>query len=180
MASTTGMNRTWLGLSRTTQMTILWVIIGFFVLFQIVRVAPDAIPPGLASIIQPVIFVSIALLLGTITYRVRDFVIFFVITFIWSNICENTSILTGFPFGHYYYSANLGTKLFNVPLVIGPGYFGVGLIAWLLARVFVEPREYRPQGRKVFLLPVVAAFIMVCWDMCIDPLDRRFKASGYG
>jgi uncharacterized membrane protein len=177
MASTPGMNRTWLGLNRKTQTTIVWAIVGFFVLFQIVRVATDVIPPGLASIIQPLIFIGIALFHCTLTYRVRDFLAFFVITFIVSNIMENTSILTGFPFGHYYYSSNLGPKLFNVPLIIGPGYFGVGYLAWTLARVLIGVREYRPLGRNVFLLPVSAAFIMVCWDMCIDPIRSTIEGS---
>jgi uncharacterized membrane protein len=31
---------------------------------------------------------------------------------------------SGFPFGHYYYTDNLGTKLFLVPVLIGPAYLG--------------------------------------------------------
>src|SRR5262245_5726171 len=53
-----------------------------------------------------------------------EFLIFFVITFIVSNFYENLSILTGFPFGHYHYTETLGPKLFLVPLLIAPAYFG--------------------------------------------------------
>jgi uncharacterized membrane protein len=106
---------------------------------------------------------------GTIGYRGRDLVAFLLITFILSNIAENMSILTGVPFGNYYYSDILGPKLFLVPLIIAPGYFGVGYLSWTLARVLLGALEYRPQGWNVFLVPLVATFVMVSWDMTMDP-----------
>ena len=71
-----------------------------------------------------------------------EFLIFFVITFIVSNFYENLSILTGFPFGHYHYTETLGPKLFLVPLLIAPAYFGCGYLAWSLAHVLVGAHEY--------------------------------------
>ena len=46
---------------------------------------------------------------------------------------KNTSILTGFLFGHYHYTDALGPKLFMVPLLIGPAYFANGYVAWVIA-----------------------------------------------
>ena len=54
-----------------------------------------------------------------------------------SNILENTSILTGFPFGHYHYTDALGPKLLLVPLLIGPAYFANGYFAWVIGNVLV-------------------------------------------
>lgn len=169
MAPTRGVNRTGLGLHRATQGKILWGAIGVFLLYTFASEIPDLIPPGLSDITFTVLVLGVAVLHGTISYRGRDFVAFFVITFILSNIAENMSILTGVPFGHYYYSDILGPKLFLVPLIIAPGYFGVGYLSWTLARVLLGAFEYRPQGWNVFLVPLVAAFIMVSWDMTMDP-----------
>src|SRR3954447_8919239 len=124
-----------------------------------------------------VLVLAIAVLHGTISYCGRDFVAFFLITFILSNIAENMSILTGVPFGHYYYSDILGPKLFLVPLIIASGYFGVGYLSWTLARVLIGALEYRPQGWNVFLVPLVASFVMVSWDMSMDPGTSTIDGS---
>jgi uncharacterized membrane protein len=161
--------------NRSTQLAMFWVVVAIFVIFQIVRVATTLIPTGLGGILQTILLVAIGILHGTLGYRVRDFISFFVITFIISNISENMSILTGIPFGHYYYTSLLGPKLFNVPLTIGPGYFSVGYLSWMLARVLIGAYEYRPRGWTVFFLPLIAAFIMVIWDVTIDPVSSTVQ-----
>ena len=86
-----------------------------------------------------------------------------------SNVLENTSILTGFPFGHYHYTNALGAKLFLVPLLISPAYFATGYFAWVIGNVLVG--ELR-RGSSAFLtvaVPFIAAFVMVMWDLTFDP-----------
>jgi putative membrane protein len=80
------------------------------------------------------------------------------------------SILTGFPFGHYYYTDGLGPKLFLVPLLIGPAYLGTGYLAWTLARLILGATEQRLPGYFIFTVPVLASFLMVSWDLSFDPL----------
>jgi uncharacterized membrane protein len=65
-----------------------------------------------------------------------------------SNILENTSILTGSPFGHHHYTDALGPKLFLVPLLIGPAYFANGYFAWVIGNLVVG--ELR-RGSSTFL-----------------------------
>ena len=107
---------------------------------------------------------------GSIRYGSRAIMAFLGIGFLVSNIMENLSILTGFPFGHYYYTANLGPKLFLVPLLIGPAYFGTGYVAWTLANVILDEPDRRRDITSLVGLPVVAAFIMTSWDVCFDPI----------
>ncbi len=86
-----------------------------------------------------------------------------------SNVLENTSILTGFPFGHYNYTDALGPKLFLVPLLIGPAYFASGYFAWVIGNILVG--ELR-RGSSVVLtvaVPFISAFVMVMWDLTFDP-----------
>src|SRR5438045_1638074 len=104
MTPTSSVNRTGLGLNRATQSKILWGAIGVFLLYTFASNIPDLIPSGLSSITFTILVLAIAVLHSTISYRTRDFVAFFLITYIVSSIAENMSILTGIPFGHYYYS----------------------------------------------------------------------------
>ena len=81
---------------------------------------------------------------------------------------ENIGVLTGFPFGHYHYTDVLGPKLFLVPLLIGPAYFGTGYLSWVLATVLLCTDQRRDR-LPTFVVPLIAAFIMVGWDLCFDP-----------
>lgn len=127
------------------------------------------LPEGVDVVIYVCLVTSVGLLLGVLRYGWKDYIIFFLITFIISNILENTSILTGFPFGHYYYSDNLGLKLFLVPLVIAPAYFAMGYLSWSIAHILQGQYDVRPRGANVFFIPLIAAFVMVSWDVVMDP-----------
>ena len=64
--------------------------------------------------------------------------VFVVAGLVISNILENLSIQTGFPFGHYHYTG--GPQIFLVPWFIGPAYLGIGSCA------VAEPRGVAPSG----------------------------------
>src|SRR5262249_29141907 len=107
---------------------------------------------------------------GSIRYGSRAIMVFFGIGFLVSNIMENLSILTGFPFGHYYYTANFGPKLLLLPLMSRPAVFGTGYVAWTLANVILDEPDRRRDIASLVGLPVIAAFIMTSWDVCFDPI----------
>jgi putative membrane protein len=92
-----------------------------------------------------------------------------------SNILENTSILTGFPFGHYHYTDGLGPKLFLVPLLIGPAYFATGYLAWSLATVLIGDVRRSSSAFMTFAVPFIASFVMVMWDLCMDPASSTIR-----
>jgi uncharacterized membrane protein len=113
-------------------------------------------------------------------------VIFIVICLIVSNVLENTSILTGFPFGHYHYTDGLGPKLFLVPLVIGVAYFTTGYLAWVLSTILIGDVRRKSSAFTTFAVPFMASFLMVVWDLCFDPtfstIDHRWiweQGGGY-
>ena len=118
---------------------------------------------------------AFAIIHGIARYRTRDFIVFFIISFVTSNVFENIGILTGFPFGNYHYTDILGVKLFLVPVLIGPAYFAAGYLAWTLAQTLLGLWTTRLRGRDVFLVPMVAAFIMVAWDVCMDPISSTVQ-----
>ena len=145
---------------------ILWVLVVVYaaatysnMLFSL------SIPIG-AVLLVAVVF---SLLHGAMRYRWSGIAAFIVICLVVSNILENTSILTGFPFGHYHYTDSLGPKLFLVPLLIGPAYFANGYLAWALSTVLIGDVRRDSSAFTTFAVPFIASFLMVMWDLGFDP-----------
>src|SRR5258708_12899155 len=120
---------------KTVSTSILWVLVVVYAVVELVNpVFPLHIPLPLVLLIS----IVFGLVHGALRYKWTGILAFIVICLVVSNILENTSILTGFPFGHYHYTDDLGPKLFLVPLLIGPAYFATGYLAWTLGTVLVE------------------------------------------
>jgi len=94
-----------------------------------------------------------------------------------SSAFENLGVLTGFPFGRYHFTESLGPKLFQVPLVIGPAYFGMGYLSWMLARAILGTGNEREPCRSLIGLPALASVILVSWDLCLDPLASTLRQA---
>ena len=119
-----------------------------------------------------------ALIHGAIAYRLRGILIFFAICLVVSNVVENLGVATGFPFGAHYFTDAMGPKLFQVPILMGFAYVGVGYFSWTLGRVILGNLRFSLVGARVFLLPLAAALIMVA---SISPMIRSGPPSiGYG
>src|SRR5437879_5303678 len=141
---------------------LLWTLVALNVLLTLVNaVFPNHIPVPLLIPLLVVVPLAFALFHGAVRYHWSGILTFLVMCLVVSNLLENTSILTGFPFGHYYYTSGLGPKLFLVPLLIGPAYFGTGYLAWVLATVLIG--DVRSKGRwfTTFAGPCIASFLMV-------------------
>src|SRR6266581_482364 len=151
---------------RNVSTYVLWVLVVVYAVVELVDpVFPLHIPIPLVLLI-PIVF---GLVHGALRYKWSGILAFVVICLVVSNVLENTSILTGFPFGHYHYTDALGPKLFLVPLLIGPAYFASGYFAWVIGNVLVG--ELR-RGSSAFLtvaVPFIAALVMVMWDVTFDP-----------
>jgi putative membrane protein len=124
-----------------------------------------SIPIGIVLLLS----VVFALVHGAARYGWRGIAAFIVICLVVSNLLENTSILTGFPFGHYHYTDTLGPKLFLVPLLIGPAYFANGYLAWVLGNVLVGEVRRDSGPFTTFAAAFIASFLMVMWDLTLDP-----------
>src|SRR5437764_288062 len=150
---------------------LLWSLVAAFTVVTLVRsLIPDALPSVVTLTLVtllPFVFVFVH---GSVTYRLRDVLVFAAITLVVSNIFENTSILTGFPFGRYIYTDGMGPKLFLVPILIGPAYLWPGYLSWTLARVFLGATEHRLPGHFIFTVPLLASSLMVSWDLSFDPI----------
>jgi putative membrane protein len=80
---------------------------------------------------------------------------------------EAVGVATGFPFGTYVYSGQLGPKLLGVPLIIPLAWTWMAWPAWLAAQRLTDRRA----GRIV-----LAAVGLAAWDLFLDP---QMVAEGY-
>lgn len=80
---------------------------------------------------------------------------------------EALGVATGFPFGSYDYSGELGPKLAGVPLIIPLAWTWMAWPAWLAAAKLVPPGP-----RRI----VLAAVGLAAWDLFLDP---QMVAEGY-
>lgn len=105
-------------------------------------------------------------------YGAWGIITLFVVTEVISNGYENLSIATGFPFGHYNYPHDGTPFIFQVPATIGLAYFGYGYAAWCVASVLLGRGDASIRGWfGTFVQPAAAAFVMVMWDLVMDPLN---------
>jgi len=145
---------------------ILWVLAAAY---AVALVANISFGLGIPIAVVLLISVAFALIHGAVRYGWTGIVAFVVISLVVSNILENTSILTGFPFGHYHYTDALGPKLFLVPVLIGPAYFANGYFAWVIGNVLIGELRRGSSALLTFAVPFIAAFVMVMWDLTFDP-----------
>jgi len=152
--------------------TFSWILIAIYAIVAILRRVffPYLLPVPISTALSTFVLVTFIFVHGSLSYRLRDLLVFAAITLVVSNIFENMSVLTEFPFGHYYYTDALGPKLFLVPVLIGPGYLGTGYLAWTTARVISGATHSRLPGHFTFTVPLLAAFMMVSWDLTVDPI----------
>jgi putative membrane protein len=84
---------------------------------------------------------------------------------------ENLGIATGFPFGRYHFevASNL-PHIGAVPIIVGPLYFAMGYFSWIIASILLGQADLKLDRAFYRLaLPIVAAFVMVQWDVVMDP-----------
>jgi putative membrane protein len=122
-------------------------------------IALHVLPAGLFAIVH-----------GSVLYRLRGALVFAFLCLGIGNIFENLGVATGFPFGHYYFTGVMGPKVFNVPILLGGAYLGIGYASWTLALLILGEKRNRLAGASVLTMPLVASFIMVAWDFSTDPV----------
>jgi uncharacterized membrane protein len=152
--------------TRNLSTMILWVLAAAYAAALVSNISF-----GLSIPIALVLLISVvfALIHGAARYGWSGIAAFVVVCLVVSNILENTSILTGFPFGHYHYTDLLGPKLFLVPLLIGPAYFANGYFAWVIGNVLAGDVRRESSAFTTFAVPFIASFVMVMWDLTFDP-----------
>lgn len=124
---------------------------------------------AVGSILVTLLMLLIVALHGTERYGKKNMFVFFLITAGVAYLFENINVATGWPAGSYSYTSNLG--FLPVPFVIVFNYFTMGYLSWMTSQILTANYAEKLKGKQIFILPLVAAFIMVMWDLGMDPIN---------
>ncbi len=124
---------------------------------------------AVGSILVTVLMLLIVVLHGTKRYGKKNMLVFFLITAGVAYLFENINVATGWPAGHYSYTSNLG--LLPVPFVIVFNYFTMGYLSWMTSQILTRNYIKKLKNKMIFFVPLIAAFIMVMWDLGMDPIN---------
>jgi len=144
---------------------LLWLLIAIYIIANLLPETFNLLYPLVAAFL-------FGLIHGARRYGVKGILIFTALCLGISFTMENIGVATGFPFGNYDYPLGVlpGPRIGLVPLIIGLGYFGTGYVSWVLADLLLDRPDRQPDNPYAkFALPVIASFVMVTWDLVMDP-----------
>jgi len=142
---------------------VLWELVVLYAAGRVCQALPDRVPMLVTVVLHVVPAAAFAWIHRVRRYGARTMAVFTVICLGVGNLFENVGVLTGFPFGHYHFTEVMGPRVFQVPVLLGLAYLGMGYLSWTLATILVG-------SRPRFGLAMTAALIMVAWDVCMDPV----------
>ena len=101
----------------------------------------------------------------------RAFILLALVFFI-SILFESVGVLTGWVYGHYHYSENLGYRLFGlVPVLIPIAWFMMMYPAFVIADILTPAHSSRTKW--ILLFATIGGLTMTAWDVVMDPLMSR-------
>ncbi len=117
---------------------------------------------------------------GNQTLGGRAISVFFGVTFLVTYVMEWLGTHFGVPFGHYYYTNQLGPLLMDVPVVIPFQWFNTLYVCYIMTNIFLGRSEIAERGLssvsrfsavvpRLLATSVVAGLFMVSWDFINDP-----------
>ena len=160
------MNR---GSQRLTEVAM-WLLLGVYTLARVFRILPGKLPLVAVVALHVLPLLVFALIHGAMCYRFKGILVFFAICLVVGNVFEDLGVATGFPFGRYYFTDAMGPKLFQVPILLGLAYVGMGYLSWIVAGAILGNLQRPLVGPRVVTQPLVAAFVVVAWDFASDPV----------
>lgn len=101
-------------------------------------------------------------LLALISFRsdIKNFIVTFFIIFLIGFSAEQIGVHSGYLFGNYYYSENLGIHIYNVPVTIGINWAILSIGAWHLTKQL---------SRYKLVNILIGGLIMVIFDYAMEP-----------
>jgi len=157
----------------TASKPLLWLLLLTYAIarcLQLVEVPVPRLPILLVVILHVVPAALFAWIHGGITYGRRGILVFTVLCLGVGSAFESLSLRTGFPFGHYRFTDVMGPKILELPVLLALAYVGMGYISWVLATLIVGATRFEAARGRLLELSLVASFIMVAWDLAMDPV----------
>jgi putative membrane protein len=146
------------------------IILACYICTRILEILPPPIPRTAIVALDVLSALAFAMVDGSRRYRWRGILIFTAICIVVGNLIENLGVVTGFPFGRYYFVNLMGPKLFHVPVLLGLAYIGMAYVSWRVAGAILGPAGNSSKGIGVLRIPLLASFVMTAWDLAQDPV----------
>ena len=146
---------------------VLAVILTAYACGRLLEIAFGPVPTTPLVAIEVLSAMALALVDGAYRYGVRGIAAFSLICLVVGNLIENLGLATGFPYGRYAFLPVMGPRIFAVPVLLGLGYVGMAYASWTIGELIAGPISAR---LRVVLVPLVAACVMVAWDLAQDPV----------
>ena len=121
----------------------------------------EAAQRDLAAITVVVFFLA-SVVHATAYHRWRGFFVVAVAVPALGWVAERFGSATGYPFGDYAYTDALGPQILDVPAVVPLAWAMMAYPTYVAASVLVTSRRW--------LVPVVAAWSLMAWDLFLDPM----------
>ena len=83
---------------------------------RVLEIAPTPIPRVEIVLLEVLSAMAFALTDGARRYGFKGILIFADLCVLVGNVIENIGVVTGIPFGRYYFAESMGPKLFHVPM----------------------------------------------------------------
>jgi uncharacterized membrane protein len=135
---------------------------------------PTPFAQGLAAL-----GIAIACTHAALFYGWKDALVLLAICLVITFTMENIGAATGFPFGRYHFE--VGSDLIHlgiIPIIVGPLWFGMGYLSWIVAGTLLGGTDRRLSGKiELVALPIVAAFVMTQWDVVMDPPEATISRA---
>jgi putative membrane protein len=135
---------------------------------------------GLSNSVAGLLSVGLAFVIfvvhGWLNLGPRNLLAFFLITFLISFAAEASGVATGLVFGPYHYTNLFGPKILGVPPMIQAAYCAMGYSSLMIARLLLRMRSAPSRLGGILGLSLLAAMIMVAWDLSMDP----FQSTVFG
>lgn len=147
----------------------LWVMVALYAVARVLQLFTGSVPMMVVLGMHVLPALAFAIVHGALRYRRRTAILFVLLFLVIGNLMENLGVATGFPFGHYYFTDQMGPKLFHVPIFLGLAYVGMGYVSWVLAEV-IAGNANSTIAANVLRVPALAAVIMTSWDFSQDPV----------
>jgi putative membrane protein len=149
-------------------MPALWACLVLYAAARVLQLYAGAVPSLLIVIFHVVPPALFALIHGAALYRTRGILAFTACCLGVATVSESLSIRTGFPFGHYYFTDLMGPKILDLPPLLVLAYLGMAYASWILALLILGYRGKPLAGRRAITQPLLAAFIMLAWDLSME------------
>jgi uncharacterized membrane protein len=149
---------------------LLWLLMGIYAVARLLQVYPGRTPMLAVVALHVVPPAGFAFFHGSRLYGWRCICVFAAICLVVGDALENIGVRTGFPFGLYYFTGVMGPKLSVVPVLLALAYVGMAYLSWIVACSILSGFHDRLAGHRRIAIPLLAALIMVSWDLSQDPV----------